>query len=107
VGHGVAVLDLDLSAILGPRAQKSTDHALLVCRSPRGMVEDAEESLGLDGNGARRSGGGGLGDLGGSQRASQVEVRGGAHLRECVSVWPSVRVGALRAVYTCVGGGEG
>jgi hypothetical protein len=106
VGHGVAVLDLDLSAILGPRAQKCTDHALLVCRSPRGMVEDAEESLGLDGDGAGRSGGGGLRDLGGSQRPGQVEVGGGAHLRECVSVWPSVLVGALRAV--CMfGGGEG
>lgn len=56
VGHGVAVLDLDLGAILRPRAQKGSDNALLVCGSPAGVVEDAEKRLGLDGDGAGRSG---------------------------------------------------
>jgi hypothetical protein len=50
VGHGVAVLDLDLGAIFRPRAQKSSNHALLVSGSPRSVVEDAEQSLGLDGD---------------------------------------------------------
>ena len=58
VGHGVAVLDLDLGAILRARTQEGSNHALLVCGPPAGVVEDAEQRLGLDGDGAGRGGGG-------------------------------------------------
>jgi hypothetical protein len=84
VGHGVAILDLDLGAILRARAQEGSNHALLVCGPPAGVVEDAEQRLGLDGDGAGRGGRGGLGDLGGGQRPGQVQVLRGAHVRECV-----------------------
>lgn len=45
------------------------------------MVEDAEEGLGLDGDGDRRGGGCAGGDGGGGERAREVEEVVVAHLR--------------------------
>ena len=76
VRDGVAVADLDFGAIFTAGAEKGADDALLVGGTARGVVEDAEECLRLDGYVDR--GGGGLvrGDGGGRERAGEVEVVG-------------------------------